>query len=129
VYWGGAAVMLLADVELRRRSALSGKGARSLDEVLMELSRCCSEGSRPWSSSEVAERFDAIAGAPIMRELIASVVRAKTFPRLDAMYEQLGLDPDGRPLQGAPLASIRDAIMRSEASLQHATADGTRSAP
>jgi hypothetical protein len=126
VYWGGAAVMLLADVELRQKS----NGARSLDDVLMELSSCCSKGSRPWSSSEVAERFDAIAGAPIMRELIARVVRGETFPRLGALYEQLGVDREGRPVAGAPLSGIRDAIMRApETSLRLATAGGTTPPP
>jgi len=109
VYWGGAAVMLLADVELRRHSG----GARTLDDVLMELSRCCGEGSRPWSAPEVGERIDAIAGVPVMRDLIAKVVRAEGFPTLAALYAQLGLDERGRATPAAPLARVRDAIMRS----------------
>jgi len=130
VYWGGAAIMLLADVELRRRSVLDEARPRSLDDVLVELSRCCGAGSRPWSSSEVAERFDTIAGAPIMRDLIASAVRGQTFPKLGALYAQLGVDREGRPVAGAPLAGIRDAIMRAPApSLRAATADGTTPAP
>jgi len=125
VYWGGAAVMLLADVELRRRSG----GARSLDDVLMELSRCCSEGSRAWSAAEVGERIDAIAGVPVMRELITSVVRADGFPTLSALFAQLGLDEEGRAAPAAPLATVRDAIMRPaarEPSLRAEGSGGTR---
>jgi len=109
VYWGGAAVMLLADVELRTKSG----GTRGLDDVMMELSRCCGEGSRAWSAAEVGERIDAIAGMPVMRDLIANVVRAGAFPALGAVYAQLGLDEEGRAKPAAPLAPVRDAIMRA----------------
>jgi hypothetical protein len=122
VYWGGAAVMLLADVELRRQSG----GARSLDQVLMELSACCGQGSRAWPSAEAGERIDAIAGAPVMRELIASVVRGEDFPSLRELYAQLGIDDDGRAKPGAPLAAIRDAIMRAPAAVESSLrAEGT----
>jgi hypothetical protein len=128
VYWGGAAVMLLADVELRRRSG----GSRTLDDVLMELSRCCGIGSRAWSAVDVGERIDAIAGVPVMRELIANVVRAETFPTLAALYAQLGLDEQGRAKAAAPLAHVRDAIMRPvsrEPSLRAQGPGGTSDQP
>jgi len=114
VYWGGAAVMLLADVELRRQSG----GARGLDDVLMQLSECCAVCVRPWSANEVAERMDTIAGAPVMRDLIAHVVRGTAFPSLGSLYAQLGLDELGQAKGEAPLAAIRDAIMRAPAGLQ-----------
>jgi hypothetical protein len=129
VYWGGAAVMLLADVELRRQSG----GARSLDPVLMELSACCGQGSRAWPAAEAGERIDAIAGVPVMSELIANVVRAKNFPSLGELYVQLGIDGEGRAKPGAPLAAIRDAIMRApeqaESSLRAEGSSGTSSTP
>lgn len=124
VYWGGASIMLLADVELRRRS----HGERGLDDVLMELSSCCSKGSRPWSAGEVAQRIDAIAGFPLMHDLIANVVQGASYPRLDGLFGQLGLDEQGRAQAGAPLSEIRDAIMSArsaEPSLQLSDAGGT----
>jgi predicted metalloprotease with PDZ domain len=121
--------MLLADVELRRQSG----GARSLDQVLMELSACCGQGSRAWPAAEVGERIDAIAGAPVMRELIANVVRARVFPQLGELFAQLGVDDQGRAKPGAPLAAIRDAIMRAPApadpSLRAEGSGGTSSTP
>jgi hypothetical protein len=125
VYWGGAAVMLLADVELRRTG-------RTLDAVLMELSACCSRGSQPWQAIDVGARIDALAGAPVMATLIAEVVRAEAFPKLAELYARLGLDDQGGAKPGAPLAAIRDAIMRvseQEASLRADGAGGTSPSP
>jgi hypothetical protein len=121
VYWAGAAVALHADVELRR---LSG-GKRSLDDVLAELTRCCSRGDRPWAASEVIARLDGFAGAKVMQGLAAKWVHGPRFPELKTLFAQLGIDEQGQPVQGAPLAWIRDAIMLPN-DLQRSNAGGTK---
>lgn len=125
VYWGGAAIMLLADVELRRQS----NGERALDDALMELSSCCSVCTRPWASTEVADRIDRFARSSVMRDLIADVVRGARFPTLAALYAQLGLDEEGRPTGDAPLSAVRDAIMRPRPSLRPEGLGGTSAGP
>ena len=51
IYWSGAAIALLADVELRRRS----NGAESLDMVLDRLAQCCLPSDRAWSGPELID--------------------------------------------------------------------------
>lgn len=126
VYWAGAAFALRADVELRKRS----QGKRSLDDAIDKLTRCCSRGDRAWPASDVIERLDAISGEPVMRELAAKWVDGPRFPELKTLFAELGIDDQGRPIEGAPLAWIRDAIMEPTSAapepLRLSDASGTR---
>ena len=49
IYWSGAAIALLADVELRRRS----DGAESLDEVLYRRAQGVLPAERTWTGPEL----------------------------------------------------------------------------
>ncbi|MDH5670792.1 MAG: hypothetical protein OEZ06_01500 [Myxococcales bacterium] len=110
VYWAGAAFALMADVELRKRS----RGPRSLDEVLAELSSCCTRGDRPWPARKVLERMDEIVGEPLLSRLAERWVEGPTMPDLSEVYRKLGIrvDDGGQVhYDGAPDAIVRDAIM------------------
>lgn len=111
VYWGGAAIALLADVEIRRRS----DGARSLDDVMAELAKCCTRDSRAWPAERLVARMDEIIGAPVMAEIVKRHVNGDRFADLGPLYGRLGLalrDGVYEPVSGAPESAIRDAIMR-----------------
>jgi hypothetical protein len=112
VYWAGAAFALMADVELRRRSA----GKRSLDDVMAGLSSCCARGDRPQRAEDVLARMDELAGAPVFSELAARWVHGPALPELGPLFAQLGLDgEDGRVHDpSAEHARIRAAIMGGE---------------
>jgi hypothetical protein len=110
VYWQGAAVLLAADVELRRRS----DNQQSLDTVLEAFGRCCLDPDREWTAREVFERFDEIAGGDAFRTLLETQVQAAGFAPLEPLYARLGLRPLGGKLQmlgDGELIAIRDAIM------------------
>lgn len=110
VYWGGAAIALLADIEIRRRS----RGERSLDDAMLALSACCARSGQAWSARELIERMDAAIGAPVFAEIVARFAEQPRFPTLDAAFEGLGLLPRGETVElrrDAPDAWIRDAIM------------------
>ena len=66
IYWSGAAIALLADVELRQRSG----GAESLDVVLDRFQRCCLPSGRRWSGRELFEQFDHLLEEPVFLSLI-----------------------------------------------------------
>lgn len=87
VYWGGAAIALLSDVAIREASA----GARSLDDGLRHLSRCCAQSSRRWTADEILAEIDAWRGdagiAPLCREVLAT----SGFDELPALYRKLGV--------------------------------------
>jgi hypothetical protein len=110
VYWSGAAMMLKADAELRRRSA----GRQSLDTALGELRSCCLGNERSWRARELFAQLDRITQSTVFADLYEAHVRDEEFPDLGETYQKLGLvqssgsirlDPD------APWARIRYYIM------------------
>lgn len=113
VYWSGAAIALLADVELRRRSG----GAQSLDSALAAFGACCLPADRSWSAPELLGELDRLTGTGVFMELYRKYVDSDHFPELGALYADLGLQPMSetslRLDPTAPQAAICAAIMRA----------------
>jgi hypothetical protein len=111
VYWSGAAIALLADVELRRRSGAT----QSLDTALAALRDCCLPSDRSWSAREVMRRLDDLTGESVFMELYREHVGSDAFPDLGALYAALGIEPLSRTEirldPDAPQAAICEAIM------------------
>jgi hypothetical protein len=111
VYWSGAAIALLADVELRRRSG----GAQSLDTVLAAFGDCCLPADHSWSARELMQRLDQLTNTTVFMELYRKYVDSDDFPDLGAVYAELGLQPMSatklRLDPTAPGAAICEAIM------------------
>jgi hypothetical protein len=111
VYWSGAAIALLADVALRRRSG----GSQSLDTALARFRDCCLPSDHSWSARELMRHLDRLIGETVFTELYREHVFSDSFPDLSALYEALGLQPTGatelRLNPAAPGAAICDAIM------------------
>jgi hypothetical protein len=87
VYWSGAAVALLADLELRQRSS----GEQSLDTVLAAFAGCCLPAQRWWGTAEFIDELDALAGGDTFRRLTDAHLRSDRFPDLAEAYRALGL--------------------------------------
>ncbi len=87
VYWSGAAVALLADVELRRRTA----GAQSLDTALVAFRDCCLPAERVWTAYGFMQELDRLTGTTVFVELYREHVDSDEFPDLAAVYAELGL--------------------------------------
>ena len=113
VYWSGAAIALLADVELRRRSG----GAQSLDTALSAFSDCCLPTARSWSAREWMQQLDRLSGTTVFMELYRRYVDSDDFPDLGSLYAELGLQPLSetrlRLDPAAPGVEKRRAIMRA----------------
>jgi predicted metalloprotease with PDZ domain len=111
VYWSGAAIALLADVELRRRSG----GAQSLDTALAAFADCCLPADRSWSARELLQQLDRLTDTTVFMELYRKHVDSDDFPDLVALYGELGLQSmDATSLRldaTAPGAAICEAIM------------------
>lgn len=110
VYWHGTAILLAADVELRKRSG----GAQSLDSVLERFGRCCLDPDVEWTARKVFARFDEISGTDIFTRLYEREVQSPRFMDLAPVYAELGLVALGGKVElrdDAPGAVIRDAIM------------------
>ncbi len=114
VYWSGTAIMLLADVRLRKQSG----GAQSLDTALAALNSCCFEPQREWRARELFAKLDELTGTAVFTTLLDEYGDSKRFPDLSATYSELGLEPYGgrgmRLASDAPYANLRDAIMNGD---------------
>jgi len=86
IYWSGAALALMADIELRRRS----QGAESLDLVLDRLQACCLPSRRIWSGRDLFEKLDALIDEPMFVELYERHADAPGFPDFESFLEQPG---------------------------------------
>ena len=109
IYWSGAALALMADVELRKRSG----GKQTLDTVLQDLKACCLPSSRAWSGRELFAKLDALAGHNVFTRLYDQHANKPGFPDTAPTFARLGLDIDHDRVQirsSASLAGIRDAI-------------------
>ncbi|MFK8015632.1 MAG: hypothetical protein AB8G17_09360 [Gammaproteobacteria bacterium] len=108
VYWSGAALALLADVQLRVQT---GQG---LDDLLAKLRGCCLNDHRAWSAARLAAELDRLSGTDIFAKLNDDMARARTFPNVQPVLEQLGVLYENDSIRlddDAPLAAIRRAIM------------------
>lgn len=108
VYWAGAAIALMADVELRTRS----NGQRSLDDALARLHACCADGLAPISADEAMRRMDA-GGPPIVSSVAQRALGARAFPDVSATLAALGITKTSAGLRfDDEQSALRDAIMR-----------------
>ena len=110
VYQGGAAVVLVVDVALRRCGS-------SIDAVVTDL-RTTRQSDRRLAAADVVARAAAIAGCAEIAAIFDAAVRAP-FAAVDAVLGDLGVDiDDGRVVQpSASAAAIREAIMAGDLSM------------
>lgn len=110
VYWSGAAVALLADIELRKRS----DGKESLDTVLGQLQACCLPSRRRWSGPRLFRKLDSFLDTPVFMPLYSKYANEAGFPDLAAALHDLGIntDRDGKVIfdNSSPLATTREEI-------------------
>lgn len=110
-YWGGAALMLAADLELRQRDP-----ALSLDNALAGLRDCCADTSRRYSAEEILAAMDRATGTSVFSDLAARLVDRPQFPDYDRLFRTLDIDVlGGFPiLNDGPGKALREGIMGGE---------------
>ncbi len=112
VYWGGAALMLRADLMLREQTG----GKQSLDVALAQLARCCVLQPRRWSAQEIIDRLDALTGTTIFSSLMREQLAAEGFPDYADTLARAGVAFEGERVmfdEAAPWAPARKALMRA----------------
>ena len=111
VYWSGAALLLMADMQLRDTT----NGRQSLDTALQSLSACCIANGKTWRAREMFELLDELTGTSIFTGLYKEYVYAHSFPDMRSTLEGLGIKTRHEQVsltQSAPLADVREAIMK-----------------
>jgi hypothetical protein len=111
-YWGGAMFCLLADVDIRRRSALRFGLQDALRAILRESGGLATD----WPIERVLRTGDAAVGTRTLEDLYAQMKDTPVAPDLMSLWRELGVLPEGnsvRLVDDAPLARVRRAIMRA----------------
>ncbi len=118
VYWSGAAIALLGDVQLREQSG----GEETLDLVLDRLQSCCLPSDHVWSGQELFAKMDSLTEYPVFTALYRRHANTAGFPDVRPIFERLGLSVSSdkvRLRRFADLSKIRRAITQTDT----ATAD------
>ncbi|MCC7539906.1 MAG: hypothetical protein IT379_27040 [Deltaproteobacteria bacterium] len=105
VYWAGAAIAFLVDVELRRTSG----GRMSLDTAMAGLRACCSE-ARQWTAHELIAAMDRATGGRVVSRTARRWLRSAEFPDVSGALRAVGVRSDGEGVALEPNA-LRDAIV------------------
>jgi len=118
VYWSGAAIALMADVQLREQSG----GEETLDLVLDRLQVCCLPSDRVWSGQELFAKMDSLTEYRVFTALYRRYANTAGFPDVRPLFDRLGLSVSNNKVRlkrHAELANIRLAITEMDT----ATAD------
>jgi len=111
VYWGGAAIAMLLDVELRR----STNGAKSLDDAMREIHRAFAGRAVEVSAAEILAHLDKWLGRPLFSETARPLLASKEFPPVDDVLARLGVVVEHGDVtrfdDAAPDAGIRRGIV------------------
>jgi hypothetical protein len=113
-YWGGALFCLLADVEIRKRTA----NRRGLEDALRGILRAGGSIESEWTLSRAFTTADRAAGVTVLEELYAKMRASPAAPDLDTLWHQLGVERRAGALvfdDSAPLAAVRTAITQRRA--------------
>ena len=111
-YWGGALFCLLADVEIRKRTA----NQRGLHDAVRGIVAAGGSMREQWSLTRTLEIGDQATGVSVLTELYEQMKETPTNVDLADLWQQLGIEVrDGAVVfhADAPLASVREAITRS----------------
>ena len=111
VYWSGAALMLMADMQLRETT----DGRQSLDTALQSLSACCMANGKTWRARELFERLDELTGTEILTGLYQKHIHEHSFPDMRSTWDDLGVNTRNNRVSlsdDAPLKDVRTAIMK-----------------
>nr|WP_298688920.1 hypothetical protein [uncultured Dongia sp.] len=129
-YWGGALFMLLADIELRRRS----DGRRGVEDCLRDILRQGANIAIRWPTAAVIAACDQDDGdAGVFAGLAARYLYGGEVLDLDTLWRNLGVsksDTGGIVYDDtAPLAHVRQAIVWGGADQDWAPIGGYRATP
>jgi hypothetical protein len=109
-YWGGALFCLLADVEIRKKTA----NRLGLRDALRAVLRKSGGIAFEMSIDRIMKIGDEATGTTVLQDLYAQMKDKPVSPDLDALWKQLGIRERGDTVEfvdDAPLAATRKAIM------------------
>lgn len=109
-YWGGALFCLLADVEIRKKTA----NRMGLRDAMRAVLRASGGVAFEMPIERVLKVGDEATGTTVLQDLYAQMKDKPVTPDLPALWKQLGVRERGDSVEfrdDAPLAATRKAIM------------------
>jgi hypothetical protein len=109
-YWGGALFCLLADIEIRERTA----GRKGLQDALRGVVAAGGNVEQQWPIERVLDVGDRATGVPVLRRMYDRMKADRAPVDLDDLWRRLGVRGVGDTLtldDSAPLAAVRRAIV------------------
>lgn len=109
IYWAGAAIALMADVQLRERSG----NTESLDDVLDRLQACCLPSERVWTGPELFTKLDSLIDDPVFMPLYRRHADTSGFPDTSEVFGRLGIKITNDKIRfrrNGELAALRASI-------------------
>jgi hypothetical protein len=109
-YWGGALFCLLADVEIRKRTA-NGKG---FEDAMRAINRAGGTIDADWPVERAFEIGDKATDGKTLMDLYEKMRSAPVMVDLPDLWKQLGVERRDRTVEfddHAPLAAIRKSII------------------
>jgi len=113
-YWGGALFCLLADIGIRKNTA----NAKGLEDAWRAINRAGGTIEVDWPLDRALEVGDKATGGKTLMDLYRKMGAQPMMVDLPDLWKQLGVGREnGRVLfdDRAPLAGVREAIMRGSA--------------
>lgn len=110
-YWGGAMFCLLADVQIRERTA----NRKGLQDALRGILAAGGNMEVDWPIAKAFKAGDAATGVPILMTLYSQMKDAPVPVDLAGLWRRLGVTSEGGSVvltNDAPLAAVRRAITR-----------------
>jgi hypothetical protein len=108
-YWGGAMFCLLADVEIRKRTA----NRLGLQDAMRGVIAAGGNHEQDWSIGRILSTADQAVGVDVLTRLHGDMGPKPVTPDLAGLWRDLGLKAQGESLEfddAAPLAAIRKSI-------------------
>lgn len=118
IYWGGAAIWFLADVELRRRS----HGQQNIDTALARIHECCMAPGRIWRARDLMRELDRVTANTVFSELYNQYANSNRFPDIEPTLKAIGVDTRRQRVRlnnSADEVEIRQQIMTSNMTTLH----------
>ena len=109
-YWGGALFCLLADVEIRKKTA----NRFGLRDAMRAVLRASGGVAFEMPIERVMKTADEATGTTVLQDLYAQMKDQPVSPDLPALWQQLGISERGSSVEfqdDAPLATTRKSIM------------------
>ena len=110
IYWGGAIMVLLADLEIRRAS----NGRLGLEDGMRAVLAEGGDATEVWDLHHTLEVADRAVGLHVLERLATAHANQGDAVELDKVLARLGVNSRGHAYEldnSAPLAAIRRAIV------------------